>query len=131
MDSPLVALEVRERSTEHRTSILPVLQGTLEWVSNPPPKLKGHVTSDEWYLSLLQRPQVGAFLHDAFRGLGLGVREKVRKGSGEEGECYVCGWLGWERLCADVESIGQVELLLLFTSLWHWIRLIGLSGAVA
>ena len=71
-------------------------------------------------------------------GVGLrscGALDGVRSWVRGMGSLY--GFAAWARvagadwLCADVESIGQVELLLLFTSLWHWIRLIGLSGAVA
>lgn len=57
-------------------------------------------------------------------------------GEGEEGKRNGKGVsclrvAGADQLCADVESIGQVQLLLLFTSLWHWLRLIGVSGPVA
>lgn len=45
-------------------------------------------------------------------------------GEGEEGKRNGKGVsclrvAGADQLCADVESIGQVQLLLLFTSLWH------------
>lgn len=74
-----------------------------------------------------------AFLHDAFRGRGLGKREgECEKGKRkEEGVlCLRVAGVGW--LCADVLSSGRLALLqLLFTSLWHWRCLIGLSGPVA
>lgn len=124
----LTSVALKDRGAAQRISLVNInLSGRLifcrSWEDVPP--------SANDTTSLLQRPQVGAFLHDAFRGRGLGVREKVRKGSGRGGEFCICGWLGWESLCADVESIGQVQLLLLLTSLWHWRCLIGLVGPVA
>jgi hypothetical protein len=59
------------------------------------------------------------------------VREKVREKWGRKRAYYVCGWLLWTGFALTLLRSGRLVLQLLFTSLWHWPRPIGLAGAVA
>ena len=61
---------------------------------HPPPKLRRLTPPANDTTSLLQRPQFAAFLHDAFRGRGLGGRRKGRKAEGEGSFMFAGGWGG-------------------------------------
>ena len=43
--------------------------------------------------------------------------------------CFRVAGAVW--ICTDVLRSGRLRLQLSFTSLWHWLRLIGLPSAVA
>jgi hypothetical protein len=87
--STLVALEVRGAA-----QLTVPANVNLNRRVHLPPKLRRITPPANDTTSILQRSRFEAFLHDAFRGRGLGERRGGRKAEGEGSFIFAGGWGG-------------------------------------